>query len=327
MTKVIVITTINPLTPEIEAFLKLNSWKVLIMGDKRSPFIKSLGNLLFYSIENQESLSFRLVKKLPFNHYSRKNIGYLLAVKANPSMIYETDDDNSPLKNWRWPDFHCSEMLGSTKLFVNIYRYFSEDHSWPRGFPLEYIKDRNTEGTVAQSNIVEIGVWQGQVTGEPDVDAIFRLSIEKNPVFKEKPPVYIKSGHYCPFNSQNTLWNPLAFSLMYLPSFVTSRFTDILRGYIAQRLMQDKGLHLGFVGPNVFQNRNQHNLMRDFQDELDVYLNVSRIVDLLNSTDTGNNTLQGLRNIYKVLVDNRFLPERELELVDLWCEDITDLSL
>lgn len=327
MNKFIVITTINPLNPEIDSFLLTGSWKLLIVGDKKSSMIQNAKNLDFFSLEKQDSLDFKIVKKLPFNHYSRKNIGYLLAIKGDASLIYETDDDNFPHENWDWPDFHCVKMIDAGNGFVNIYKYFSNDHSWPRGFPLEYITDPQTECRVLKSDSGKIGIWQGMVTGEPDVDAIFRLTGLNQPVFNNKPPVYLKSGLYCPFNSQNTLWNPLAFPLMYLPVSVNSRFTDILRGYIAQRLMQDQGLHLGFVAPNVFQKRNQHNLMQDFQDEWEVYLNVPRIVDLLESTDTGHDMLQGLRNLYKVLCANGIIPEEELELVDLWCDDIINLGL
>ena len=52
---------------------------------------------------------------------------------------------------------------------------------------------------------------------------------------------------------------------MYLPAFVSFRFTDILRGYVAQRIMWDYGLRLGFLPPNVFQKRNEHDLMADFR--------------------------------------------------------------
>jgi hypothetical protein len=327
MEKFIVITTINPLTPEIKAFLKTEFWKVIIIGDEKSTMIQNASNLDFYSLEKQDSTSFKLLTKLPINHYSRKNIGYLIAMKGKASMIYETDDDNRPLENWVWPNFYCAERIDAGNRFVNIFTYFSKDHSWPRGFPLEYIKDQQTNCRVKHSDGNEIGVWQGQVAGDPDVDAIFRLTSAKIPAFNNNPPVYIKKGHYCPFNSQNTLWNPRAFPLMYLPVFVTSRFTDILRGYIAQRMMRDFDLHLGFVSPNVFQKRNHHNLMQDFQDERDVYLNITRIVDILDSTDTGNNMLQGLRSLYKALCENGILPKGELEIVDLWCNDIINLGL
>ena len=38
---------------------------------------------------------------------------------------------------------------------------------------------------------------------------------------------------YSPFNSQNTLWRKELLPLAYLPSKVTFRYTDILRGMIA----------------------------------------------------------------------------------------------
>lgn len=325
MKQFIVITTINPINPETNAFLSSGTWKVIIIGDKKSSVIGETENLKYYSIEKQELTGFNIHQKLPYNHYARKNLGYLLAMRENASIIYETDDDNEPLAQFSWPEFYCEDRINSEHKFLNIFTYFSKDHSWPRGFPLEYITNPKTIEITVRKIKGEIGVWQGMVSGDPDVDAIYRLTNPVNPEFGLRPTVYLHHDNYCPFNSQNTFWSPRAFPLMYLPVFVNPRFSDILRGYIAQRLMKDYHLHLGFLAPNVSQKRNPHDLMKDFIDEWELYHYTSRIIELLDKTNTGNNILQGLRNIYEVLCENGIIPGGELEVVDLWCRDYLDL--
>src|SRR5688572_7805235 len=73
----------------------------LVIGDQRSPNDFRLDGCRFVSVEEQQSLSFRLAGLLPVNHYSRKNLGYLLS--RNKDLIVETDDDNLPKENF-WPE-------------------------------------------------------------------------------------------------------------------------------------------------------------------------------------------------------------------------------
>ena len=48
--------------------------------------------LLFVSIKKQKSSSFKLTKMLPFNSYSRKNIGYLEVIKDNSNVIIKSNE-------------------------------------------------------------------------------------------------------------------------------------------------------------------------------------------------------------------------------------------
>ena len=66
----------------------------IVIGDVKSPPDFKLDSCRFYSIDDQERLNYRLAKILPKKHYSRKNIGYLLAMESD--IIIETDDDNFP---------------------------------------------------------------------------------------------------------------------------------------------------------------------------------------------------------------------------------------
>ena len=45
-------------------------------------------------------VEFKFANICPYNNYARKNIGYLIAFSKKNNFIVETDDDNSPKKNF-----------------------------------------------------------------------------------------------------------------------------------------------------------------------------------------------------------------------------------
>ena len=101
-------------------------------------------------------------------------------------------------------------------------------------------------------------IQQGVVNGDPDMDAIFRLTrkVTLTPLDVKfdpaAPPVFLPEGVFAPFNSQNTLFHYEALWALYLPITPTIRITDIWRGYWAQRLLWEIGGHLGFFPPNAY---------------------------------------------------------------------------
>src|SRR4051812_30654376 len=98
MSKVaVVITSIsgpNAVMKSIAAGAVKNNVDFLMIGDTKTPADFKLEGCDYYSVERQLQLPFSLAKLLPFKHYSRKNLGYLIA--KNQDIIIETDDDNYP---------------------------------------------------------------------------------------------------------------------------------------------------------------------------------------------------------------------------------------
>jgi hypothetical protein len=319
--KAIVITTINEKSKAIYEFEKMDGWHLVVVGDKKSKPIAGNQKLTFLSVEDQLELGFGIVSKLPYNHYTRKNIGYLYAISQGAELIYDTDDDNLPYPNWSFDEFKCQSVIESPSKYLNVYRHFSKENIWPRGFPLDHILG-GKDFKVSQTKPAEIGIWQGLADNDPDVDAIYRLVLGGEIIkFQDKAPVFLGQGSYCPFNSQNTLWNPKAFPLLYLPSTVSFRFTDILRGYVAQRLIWEQGLHLGFCNANVYQERNYHDLMKDFRDEVECYLNVKPIVELMDAMSFDGIPSEDIQALYRNLVEGGFVKESEVEILDSWLTD------
>jgi len=282
--------------------------------------------LTFLPFEDQSTLGFRLASELPVRHYARKNLGYLHAMAAGAGSLFDTDDDNVPHDDWTVGEATCSDLLSGDGRFVNAYRHFTDAHVWPRGFPLDEVL---AAGGPRVTNALEphrVGVWQSLVDGDPDVDAVYRLALGAPVQFERKPPVAVARGAYTPLNSQATSWSAESFPLLYLPSTVEFRFTDILRGYVAQRLLWERDLLLGVRSPNVTQERNEHDLLEDFRGEVECYLAVKPVVDTLNSLELGPDLLDGLGTVYGALAEEGLVRRDELDLVALWIDDCRQIA-
>ena len=328
MKKALIITSIASDTNQIlkkyaeKAIEKSISF--IVVGDLKSPNKFFIPGCHFLSIEEQEQQDFSLASALPFNSYSRKNIGYLAALKEGAEVIIETDDDNLPLDNFfeTRVALHDASLLVNSG-WVNVYRYFSDMQIWPRGFPLELISSDIPK--LPEPKKVFSPILQGLADGDPDVDAIFRLTKPILMEFKKNPPIALGENSMCPFNSQNTTWHQEAFPLLYLPSYCNFRMTDIWRSFIAQRILWTCDWSISFHQSTVYQERNAHDLMRDFEDEIPGYLNNNRIFQLLCDTTLKKGKgyiFDNLRECYRVLVREKLIGEQELKLVDLWIDDI-----
>jgi hypothetical protein len=112
---------------------------------------------------------------------------------------------------------------------------------------------------------------------------------------------------------------------MYLPSYCSFRMTDIWRSFIAQRCLWKLGHGVVFHAAEVFQERNLHDLMRDFSDEVVGYLRNREFVEVLSrlELEAGPGTQQNnLLACYRALVAHGFFPDEELTLVSAWLQDL-----
>ncbi len=325
MKKYIIITSIFKPTQAVIDFAAMADYKLIVVGDKKSPKNWFVENVEFVSVEEQEESGFRLSKSMPYNHYCRKMFGYLIAVKNGAEIIIDTDDDNIPKPNWNFPEFESKfSFIPENSGQINIYEYFSEDKIWPRGFPLRLI----TEQTIDKSKIVtkksNVGVWQGLADEDPDVDAVYRLVSNKYCNFNSNPPVVLGKNSICPFNSQNTAVRKELFPLLYLPTYVTFRFTDILRGLVAQPIMWLYDYQLGFTNATVVQKRNAHDFMKDFESEIPMYLHAEKVIEIVDGSISKINSIEdNLFNAYNSLLKNGIVERREIETLEAWLSDYT----
>lgn len=324
MMNFIVITSIFNPTEAVIKFSKIPNFKLIVVGDKKTPNNWSYRNVKFISIKDQNSINAKFCNLLPFNHYSRKMMGYLYALKNNAVIIYDTDDDNIPRKDWYIPSFN--ETYRSTKPglgFFNVLNEFTDIKIWPRGFPLQKILNQNSkpDSFSSKQKKFNIGIWQGLVDEDPDVDAIFRMTIGGEIYFKDAAPLVLDTNTICPLNTQNTAFTQKVFPLLYIPAYVSFRFTDILRGLVAQPILWAAGYRVGFHGPSVVQHRNPHNLLNDFESEIPCYLYPEIIIEVVNKAISPKFSLkENLYSAYEALTKIKIVDKKELTLLRAWIE-------
>jgi hypothetical protein len=304
---------------------------LLVVGDRKGPDTFKLPGSEFYALDAQRGLPFRLASALPAGHYARKNLGYLLAIHRGATCIYETDDDNAPNDRWRPRARDVQAQPVAARRWMNVYRAYSDEVIWPRGFPLELVGDPATfnHDPSAPARCVTAPIQQGLADLSPDVDAVWRMLMDRDFRFRHGPSLHLPPGTWCPFNSQTTWWWPEAYPLMYLPSHCSFRMTDVWRSFVAQRCLWELGQGLVFHPPEVVQQRNPHDLLRDFADEVPGYLNNARItarLERLALRPGAGAIADNLLLCYRELVLAGFVPAAELPLVESWTEDLAGLA-
>lgn len=187
---------------------------------------------------------------------------------------------------------NSEEQVGATKeetevrgppLEFNPYIFMGASHhdSWPRGFPIDELPNNFVKGLLDTTEVGDlsyssIGVIQSLCNGDPDTDAVFRMTRPGSTNFTfersaKSLSLLIPSNAYSPYNAQATTHLYNAFWGLYLPITVPGRVTDIWRSYITQRIMKDVGLHVMYTPPIVRHERSAHDYLSDFVAESDLY--------------------------------------------------------
>lgn len=329
MTVGLVVTTIqgpNAVMQSLAAEAGKAGARFFVLGDRKSPPTYDLPGCDYFDLAAQHKHFGAFSELLPVGHYVRKNLGYLAALSAGCQWIVETDDDNYPLDSFFKipPESMRVRRIKSERDWVNVYRYFAPSSPvWPRGFPLEALGADRNEGEESSWAAETPVLVQGLADDNPDVDAVFRLTRELPLRFDDKaPPISLERGNWCPYNSQNTWMRRDIAVLAYLPAFCSFRMTDIWRSFVAQRCLWEMGHRLIFTAPSVRQERNEHNLLRDFKDEIPGYLQNAKIAQLLGDAKLKGEPGEDLLTCYEALVKGEIMPADELKLVKAWLMEV-----
>lgn len=323
----IVITTINSPSRALIKFSKLKNFSLFVAGDRKTPTNWYLNNCNFFSIDEQIRKYPKLSKLVKENTYCRKMFSYLEAIKTfNPDFLYESDDDNIPYSFF--PNFLLDSQVIPTIIrdnrrknsSLNIYSLFTKDKIWPRGYPLSNIEHKNRIN-LKNKKIFPL-VQQSLADLDPDVDAIYRLTNGKQIKFFKNKKFALSKNIFCPINTQNTLNHKKIFSLLYLPSTVNNRVTDIWAGYIKQRIIWEISGKIIFLSPSVYQKRNPHDYLKDFVSELDLYQKTDNLLKTLGEIKLKGNVEDMLFDTYVSLVNRGFFKSSELMILEQWLKEI-----
>ena len=352
-----VMATIFEPSEAVHRQVKMKDWCLVVVGDRKSPkeyetnWTPGEGNdaVVYLSPEDQESMHNIFVSSLPWNHFGRKNVGYLYAIMHGAAVIWDFDDDNL-LKFWvegaapaggaltindvlpgkdveiidalepqdhSWPTYNPYPSLGAPTR-----------PSWPRGLPLADIKkpeSHNTTLTAVNVTCESIAVLQSLADSQPDVDAIYRAIMPVPFWFKRRGAtkfLMIPTGILTPYNAQATLHLRMGFFALLLPITVNRRVSDIWRSYFAQRLFWDTGLQVGFVArPLVVQDRNQHDNLGDLEAEKDLYMKSGQLVEFLGSwRGNGETLVERMEELWIALYEHQYIELRDVEIMQLWLQ-------
>jgi hypothetical protein len=327
----IVITSIYPPRQIILNNLQIG-YSVVVVGDKKTPHEswQDLTNQNFHYLtpEQQDFFFPEFSKTIGFNTYARKNLGYLFAIMNGATSIWDTDDDTY-IRPGAIPQLNdlslCTNFSVEGDGFFNPYNFFAPGSElWPRGYPLRLIHQDKISNSltlqVAKSSLLpKIDILQTLVNLEPDLDAIFRMTVgdHMQDFDIDNRIIHLENGVWAPGNTQSTLWlNPNLFQYLYIPRWVSFRFCDILKMYIAQSRAS-----LGYSGFWSEQIRNPHDYMIDFESEVSCYLNTEKVVALLREFQTDS-----LVDIYRALNKEEICLSQEIEASLIFEEQVKVLQ-
>lgn len=270
MNKIIATTTINPPTEALVKYASLSDWAMVIAGDIKTPhsLYKTMKNVIYLAPEDQEKMSKELSDAIGWNSIQRRNFAFIKAYQMGADILATVDDDNIPY------DFWGQNLLVGKDVEIDLYHtnqpvfdpLFITKHKnlWHRGFPVSLVADRsiNKKQVKKVKCYVQADLWNG----DPDVDAICRITQKPQVKFDRIKP--FSSSVITPFNSQNTF-----ISRELLPYYMViphvGRMDDIWGGYIMQIDNPMKSLPLVvFNRPSVYQARNEHDLIKDLENEI-----------------------------------------------------------
>lgn len=309
LNRYIVTTTIYSVSEAIKKFVTFKNWKIIIVGDKKTPhneyklLQEENSNVQYLSPEEQEIKYNEISNLIGWNTIQRRNIGFLEALNQNAEIIASIDDDNIPLDNW-----DKDIIIGKP---TNTYHYESDksivfdpigvtNHTnlWHRGFPIQLLHNRNNNFKITRKTIipdVQAMFWNG----DPDIDAVCRLQYKPMCFFDNKY-FPISTNVFSPFNSQNTIFSRKALQKYVVIPFI-GRMDDIWGGYYLESL----GFNVVYTQASVFQDRNIQNLTNNLKNEFIGYENT---LNLLQQLKLDSN------NIHK------FLPDKASNVLNKYLE-------
>lgn len=296
-------TTINPPTKALKLFAKNKNCKLIVALDKKSKRF-NLKNSVVLSTKYQEKKWPKLSKLIGWNCIQRRNFAILEAYNRGAEVIALIDDDNIPYKNWFKNIYvdkkiNCKEILTNKKIFDPV-GYTNHSNLWHRGLPLELVNNRKYK--IGKKNLIRPDIQANFWNGDPDIDAVCRMIFKPECNFKKSLfPFFSKK--ISPFNSQNTLISRKVVRDYFLFPHI-GRMDDIWASFY----VTSKNYKVIYNEPTVYQQRNVHNLIKDFKDEYIGYTNSLNLVE---------NLYKDSNNIYK------FLPKKSSLAFDEW-KKITD---
>lgn len=331
----LILTTIN--VPTVLSLYRAHDPDVrfFVAMDKKTP--EDAFNFCQYDVPNTQVCwvnheQWKCSPLIGWNTISRRNIAMLEALKWGAEIVISIDDDNLALDAAYFSDFidRLDPDWAYNGLKANTVTGWVDPGSLC--FPVEGkpVTQRGFPHKAASANRFEfvtgarVGVAQGMVLGNSDTSAVDRISrlpqIHQISELLRAGIVTDPRETYAPLNSQNIAFiRELAPCFLMVPQY--KRFDDILASLVAQRIMREKQMCVHYGRPLVYQERNEHDLLKDLAAE---QWGSERILDFAQWIDgfvlTGMSVCGALKVLYTNLPD--WIPRGVQELGLAWIEDV-----
>jgi hypothetical protein len=308
---------------------------LIVVGDQKTPveteeLVRSLDGT--YLRPDQQD-GWRCSEVMGWNCIQRRNIGFLEAARQGADIVITVDDDNCPENAPLWLRDHVNGFTHTDELFPLVASprggWFNPGSLlsppiWARGLP--YPEDYESTGWEREVPDAEakVGVNAGLWLGDPDIDAIQRIS--RAPITKGLRSIdklKIARGVWSPINSQNTAWVKDLVPLAVVFPFI-GRWDDILGGYTAQWSFWKAGYVAQYGVPLVTQERNDHDLYKDLELECEGMRWTRRWIELLEGLPATGDPLTDLDNLANDLWESDTATPWQLKLADFfkaWTHD------
>lgn len=311
--------------------------RLYVAGDTKTPheewelFASENPGVHFVDSELEERGLRDFAEKLGSGTYARKNLTFLAALQDGAKEIFELDDDNFLITAIRHPVSDATrcyrvgfdsiedggEVCSKRKYVPNTFGIiYGPSDLWFRGYPIENLGDQPRIEEVDPGYLHDVDVVNFAVLGEPDLDAIARLT---SPEYRVKAGKFVPSAEFSsvngsylvceegflPGNTQATLWlNMEKRDFLYHPKSVSMRFSDILKMYVCQT-----SCRFAYGGAAVHQVRNKHDFLLDFQSEVEMHLAIPKLLPQLAGFSG-----KTLVEVYALLASQRIVDESEVDV-------------
>ncbi|CAL5085154.1 unnamed protein product [Urochloa decumbens] len=340
-----IVFSASPHAPRHRPLRAVPGWQLLAVADEATPADWSHPGAALLTLTDQARLGFRSVAFLPAQGPARKAAAYLFAVQRGARVIYDADARNAVLSGnlTRHFDVDLDQRQGGAVLLqyshadpnrtvVNPFVHFGQPSVWPRGLPLEKVGEVDAEEFYTEVFSGGQFIQQGMCNGLPDVDAPFyftRKSLEMEAFdFRfdtDAPKVALPQGMMTPVNSINTLFHSPAFWGLALPVSVSPMASDIIRGYLAQRILWEIGGYLVVYPPTVHRVDNVH--AHPFDDERDIHVNIGRLIKFLMEWRSSKRTLfERILDLSYAMTEEGFWGEKDLHFMAAWLQDLVAIG-
>lgn len=309
MKTALVTTTIN--TPRVLRWYRACDPSVrffVALDEKTDPgatmLCASLGNTL--TLPTTQQKIWKCSEPIGFSNIQRRNIAFLEALKWGADLIISVDDDNACINRQFFDDYvnlfaepFCGLQARATEGFFDIGDFLFPKQK-QRGIPYN-----NTAGLRIDSVVdAKIGVAQGLCIGSADVDAATRFN--GSPVVHQvseiaRAGLVVDPDSHTVWNSQNCAIVRELIPAWFMWPF-SGRHDDIMASLFCHRIMREFGYVAHYGLPMVFQQRNEHNLVKDMRAEIDGYETVEKLSKVLDSTQLrGQNVIDDCRLLWRTL--------------------------